>query len=99
MLGELVAQLDRPEVAAGALAALEDRDLESTIRRYADSNDLAVSDCVAGIVRSFLDQADDEAWVQLIGIMARAENPGVAALGAILRYCVRDLDTGSSASS
>ena len=92
MFGELVAQLDRPEVAAGALAALEDEELESTIRRYAASNDLTVADCVAGIVRSFLDQADDEAWVQLIGIMARADDPGLAALGAILRYCARDLE-------
>ncbi len=95
MFGELIAQLDRPEIAAGVLAVLEDEELESTIRRYADSNDLAVADCVAGIVRGFVDQADDEAWVQLIGIMTRAENPGLAALGAILRYCARDLGAGS----
>lgn len=86
MFGELVAQLDRPEIAAEALAVLDDADLESIIRQYATANDIAVADCMAGIVKGFLDQADDEAWVQLIGIMARAENPGVAALGAILRY-------------
>lgn len=99
MFGELIAQLDRPEIAAEALAVLEDEELESTIRRYAAANDIAVADCVAGIVRGFVDQADDEAWVQLVGIMARAKDPGLAALGAILRYCARDIESESSAPS
>jgi hypothetical protein len=91
MFGELIAQLDQPEVAAEALAVLEDEELESTIRQYAAANDIAIADCMAGIVRGFLDQADDDAWLQLVGIMGRAEDPGLAALGAILRYCARDL--------
>jgi glutathione S-transferase len=99
MFGELVAQLDRPEIAAGALVALEDEELESTIRRYAGSNDLTVADCVAGLVRGFLDQADDEAWMQLVGIMARAtEDPSMAAFGAILRYCAKGFEAGTAQS-
>jgi hypothetical protein len=97
MFGELIAQLDRPEIAVEALAVLDDRELESTICRYAAANDIAVADCVAGIVRGFVDQADDEAWVQLVGIMTRAEDPGMAALGAILRYCARDLEAALAA--
>lgn len=93
MLGDLIAQLDRPEVAAGALAALEDEELVSTIQRYAEANEIGLAECVAGMVRSFVDQADDEAWMQLVGIMARAsEDPGMAAFGAILRYCARGLE-------
>jgi hypothetical protein len=91
MFGDLIAQLDRPEIAAEALAVLGDEELESTIRHYAVTNDIAVAECVAGMVKSFLDQADDDAWLQLMGIMRRAEDPGLAALGAILRYCARDL--------
>jgi len=94
MFGELIAQLDRPEVAAGALGALEDDELVSTIRRYAEANEIGLAECVAGIVRSFVDQADDEAWMQLVGIMARAsDDPTIAAFGAILRYCARDLES------
>ncbi len=99
MFGELIAQLDHPEIAAGTLAALEDEALESNVRQYAAANDISIADCVAGIVKSFLDQADDEAWVQLVGIMARAEDPGLAAIGAILRYCVRDLELAPPVSS
>lgn len=95
MFGDLIAQLDRSEIAAKTLAALRDEELESTIRHYATTNDIAVADCVAGMVKSFLDQADDDAWLQLMGVMGRAEDPGLAALGAILRYCARDLQSAS----
>ena len=39
---------------------------------------------VASAVRSFLDTASDDLWTQLIGIMNRAEDPGLAAMRAIL---------------
>lgn len=91
MFGELIAHLDQPEIAAELLATLDDATLEATIRSYAAANDMAVADCLAGVVRSFLDQADDDTWLQLVGIMGRAEDPGLAALRAILRHCVDDL--------
>ena len=97
MFGELIANLDRPEIAAEVLATLDDAVLEATIRAYANANDMAVAGCVAGIVRSFLDQADDDAWLQLVGIMGRAGDPGLTALGAILRHCARDLRTTAAA--
>lgn len=100
MLGDLIAQLDRPEVAAAALAALNDEELTSTIERYADANEIGLAECVAGIVRSFVDQADDEPWMQLVGIMARAsDDPTIAAFGAILRYCARGIEAETPASS
>jgi hypothetical protein len=92
MFGELISRLDQPEVAAAALAALDDEELTLTIERYAEAKEIGVAECVAGIVRSFVDQADDEPWMQLVGIMARSsEDPTIAAFGAILRYCARDL--------
>lgn len=96
MFGELIARLDRPEVAAEALAALQDHELEAMIRQFAAANDMTIAACMAGMVRGFLDQADDDAWLQLVGIMGRAEDPGLVALGAILRYCARDLQAGST---
>ncbi|WP_180899608.1 hypothetical protein [Martelella soudanensis] len=72
-------------------ATLDNAALEATIRSYASANDMAVADCVAAVVRSFLDQADDDTWLQLVGIMGRAEDPGLAALRAILLHYVGDL--------
>ena len=100
MFGDLIAQLDRPEVAAGALAALDDDELVSIIQRYAEANEIGLAECVAGIARSFVDQADDEAWMQLVGIMTRAsDDPTIAAFGAILRYCARDLESETPTSA
>lgn len=94
MFGELISRLDQPKVAAAALAALDDEELTLTIERYAEANEIGLAECVAGIVRSFVDQADDEPWMQLVGIMARSsEDPTIAAFGAILRYCARDLQS------
>ncbi|KXF74833.1 hypothetical protein ATN84_21625 [Paramesorhizobium deserti] len=96
MFGELIARLDRPEIAAEALAALDDAALETTIRTYAADNGMAMADCLAGIVRRFLDRADDDTWLQLVGIMGRADDPGLAALGAILRHCAHDLQPAAA---
>ena len=47
--------------------------------------DVATSaELLAGAVRDFLDTADDEVWTQLVGIMTRAEDPGIAALRAVV---------------
>jgi hypothetical protein len=35
-------------------------------------------------VRSFVETASDDLWTQLVGIMNRAEDPGLAAMRAIL---------------
>ncbi|MBC7135165.1 MAG: hypothetical protein H5U25_05945, partial [Oceanibaculum nanhaiense] len=35
--------------------------------------------------RGFMDHADDDRWLQIVGIMGRSDEPGLAALEAILR--------------
>ncbi|MCT9000515.1 hypothetical protein [Chelativorans intermedius] len=93
MFGDLIARLDHPEVAAKTLAALDDAALEATIRAYATARDITAADCMAGIVRGFLDQADDDVWLQLVGIMGRSKDPGLAALHAILRHWASQAET------
>ena len=51
---------------------------------------MAVADFAAGAVRDFVEWADDERWFQLLTIMRKAENPGVAAIQAILGWVAAD---------
>jgi len=51
---------------------------------------MAVADFAAGAVRDFVEWADDESWFQLLTIMRKAENPGVAAIQAILGWVAAD---------
>lgn len=88
MFGDLIAHLHRPEVAAAALDSLPDPDLVSRVEAAAEAAGLETPDFVAALVRGFMDHADDDRWLQMVGVMGRSEEPGLAALEAILRQGV-----------
>jgi imidazolonepropionase-like amidohydrolase len=60
------------------------------IERRAAAAAMAVADFAAGAVRDFVQRADDERWLQLLTIMRKAENPGLAAIQAILGWVAAD---------
>ncbi|MBB6252096.1 hypothetical protein [Nitrospirillum iridis] len=84
MFGNLIASLDDPAVARGVLAALDDPALSARVTAWAEVTGYPSANVVAVCVRHFLDAASDDHWTQLIGIMSRAEDPGLAAVRAIL---------------
>jgi len=83
-LGKLIASLDDPVVALDLVTALGQPALTRRLTTAAEAADRPVTEILSGTVRRFLDTASDETWVQLMGIMNRAQDPGLAALGAIL---------------
>jgi hypothetical protein len=87
MLGDLIAALDRPEVISHVLATL-DPELAANLAKRAAQASMAVGDFSAGAVRAFLDEADDELWFQLVTVMRKSEDPGLAAVQTILRWVV-----------
>lgn len=84
MLGNLIATLDNPAVTERLIAALGDKAIEERLARAAGSAARPACEIAAETVRGFLASASDDHWVQLIGIMSRAEDPGLAAIRAIL---------------
>jgi hypothetical protein len=84
MLGKLMDSLDDPKVALGLIAAMNEPLLHARLAAAADTARRPPADVVASTVRGFLDCASDDDWVQLVGIMNRADDPGLAALRAIL---------------
>lgn len=84
MLGKLIDDLDDPNVVLDLVAALEAPDLLTRIGRAADAEGLTPSAYLAASVRTFVDEASDDTWLQLVGIMNRAEDPSLAAMRAIL---------------
>ena len=89
MLGNLIANLDRPNVAAAVLTTL-DPIVATRIEQRAGAAAMTVADFAAGAVRDLVKSADDERWFQLLTIMRKAENPGVAAIHAILGWVAAD---------
>jgi hypothetical protein len=89
MLGDLIANLDHPDVAAAVLTTM-DPIVATRIERRAAAAAMTTADFVAGAVRDFVERADDESWLQLLTIMRKAEDPGLAAIQAILRWVAAD---------
>ena len=71
MLGDLIANLDRPDVAGAVLATL-DPVVAARIERHAAAAAMIAPDFIAGAVREFVERADDELWLQLLTIMRKA---------------------------
>lgn len=84
MLGRLVDSLDDPQVARGLLAALQQTALVQRLSAAAEAERCEASDLMAWIIRHFLDHASDDDWVQLMAIIGRAGDPGIAAILSIL---------------
>ena len=85
MLGDLIANLDRPDVTAAVLATM-DPIVATRFEQRSAAAAMVAADFAAGAVRDFVDRADDEHWAQLVTIMRKAEDPGLAAIQAILGW-------------
>jgi len=89
MLGELIARLQQPDIAAGVLTTLEP-EIAARIERRAAAESMAVADFIAGAVREFVDRADDDLWFQLLTIVREAGDPSLTAVRTILQWVVTD---------
>lgn len=84
MLGSLIASLDNPQTASALIEAVGMEGLAERVKKAAAAEAMDPAAYLAAIVRSFMETASDDHFVQLIGIMNRAEDPGLAAVRAIL---------------
>jgi hypothetical protein len=84
MLGALIDSLDDPVVAEKLLVRLDAPSLGRRLEEAAAREGAPVAQVMASTLRYFMETASEDYWVQLIGIMSRAEDPGLAAIRAIL---------------
>jgi hypothetical protein len=87
MLGDLIAGLDRPEVIGAVLETVSPVIRERLEARAADAS-MTVAEFAAGAVREFVEYADDELWFQMLSVMRKTDDPGIAAVQTILRWVV-----------
>jgi len=91
LLGDLLARFDDETVASETLLRVGDLSLIAALRERADTEGLTLGAYTACTVRRFAAEASDEAWVTLMGTLARADDPGAVCLKHALTY---DLETG-----
>jgi hypothetical protein len=91
MLGDLIAELDRPDVIEAVLATLPPALQRQVEARAADAS-MTVADFAAGAVREFVDHAGDDLWFQMLTVMRQADDPGIVAVQTILGWVVEPVD-------
>lgn len=84
MFGALLASLDNPRTVERLIDALGMEGLLKRLENAAALEAMEPANYFATIIRSFMEAASDDHFVQLIGIMNRCEDPGLAAVRAIL---------------
>jgi hypothetical protein len=89
VLGDLIAQLDRPDVAGSVMTTL-DSDIARRIECRATAASMTVANFVAGAVREFIDSADDDLWFQLLTVVRRSDDPGLTAVQTIMTWLVTE---------
>ncbi len=89
MLGDLIAQIDRPGVAAEVLRTL-DPAVAVAIGARASHFFMTTDAFVAGAVREFVERAGDDLWFQLLTHMRKTDDPGLVAVQTILEWVVTE---------
>ena len=84
LLGDLMAQFEDEALAAETLIALGDLALVARVDAAAGADDLTAGEVVTQCVDRYTTTATDEEWLSLIGLLARADNPGQVFLQRVL---------------
>ncbi|MCB1489102.1 MAG: hypothetical protein KDJ88_16805 [Bauldia sp.] len=86
LLGDLMAQFDDEAVAQETLLRVDGLGLVAAMRRRAEEAGVSLGAYARLIVRHYADTAPDDEWAQLMGALARAEDPGAACLKRAFAY-------------
>lgn len=92
LLGDVIARLEDETIAIETLAHLDDLALVAEMTRRAESAGLSLGGYVTWAVRHFADTAPDDEWVQLMGVLGRAEDPGAACLKRAFAYALATME-------
>jgi hypothetical protein len=93
MLGDLIANLDRPGVGAAVLKAM-DPALLIRVEERAAAESMTSVEFVAGAVREFVERGGDDLWFQLLTVIRKADDPSLAAIETILKWVVTSRTVG-----
>jgi hypothetical protein len=87
VLGDLIANLHRPGVAAAVLTTI-DPALLARIEEHAAAESMTPAEFVAGAVREFVERGEDDLWFQLLTVIRKADDPTLATIETIMRWVV-----------
>ena len=84
LLGAIIANLSDEASILETLASLDDLVLLARMREAAAEAGEPLGSFVSAVVGSFVTRADDTAWLSLMAVTSKADDPGKACLRYIL---------------
>jgi hypothetical protein len=88
LLGDLIAELEDEAVAAETIVRVGDLGLVAAMTSRAAEAGLPLGRYATWAVRHYADTAPDDEWVQLMGALGRADDPGAVCLQRAFAYVV-----------
>ncbi len=85
-LGELLASWQDEDAVLDALIGCDDLAFLARVREAAEEDGSDLATFVREEVGRFVNAADDEAWLTLMGRIGRAEDPAMTGLKAMLEF-------------
>ena len=89
LLGDVLAHFDDEAFAAETVLRVGDVALLAALRKQAEEEGETLGSFARAAVQRFAAEADDEAWVSLLGALARTQDPGAVCLMRAFVYANR----------
>ena len=88
LLGSIIANLSDEDNVLETLASLDDLVLLARMREAAAASGEPLGSFASAVVGSFVARADDSAWLSLMAVTSKADDPGRACLRYILATAI-----------
>lgn len=89
MLGDLLASLTDETTALETILGAGGLTLLTAARAQAAADDVDLAACVTQTVQRYANEASDEEWVTLMGLLNRSQDPGTTCLKRAFEYVLR----------
>ncbi len=89
MLGDILARLTDETTAVETILGAGDLTLLAAVKEQAAADGLDLAACVTQTVQRYTNEANDEEWVTLIGLLNRSPDPGAICLKRAFEHAVR----------
>ncbi len=89
MLGDILARLTDEATAAEAILGTGDLKLLATAQERAAIEGLDLASCVTQTINRYSNEASDEEWVTLMGLLNRSPDPGTICLKRAFEHAQR----------
>jgi len=89
MLGDLLASLTDETTALETILGAGDLKLLAAAQELAAADGLDLGSYVTQTVQRYANEASDEEWVTLVGLLNRSQDPGTTCLKRALEHALR----------